>query len=450
MKRRIKIIVVGGNAAGPAAAAKAKRYNPGAEVILYEGSGFISTGTCEMPYVLSGDVENPDKIIYFNPSGFQREKNVKVFVNHFVEEIDTKRQIVVVRDLIEDKVIEQDYDRLILCTGSKAKTLPGFDLYLKNVFTLKNVKDLSQINSYLKENHIKNSIVIGSGYIGLEAAEALVKRDVEVTIFEKELRPMPNAESEFSDEILEILKQSKVNFIGGINHLEPVIVQDKLISVRVGKKFFETDMVILSVGFEPDNFLAHSAKLALGKSGAIKVDQYLKTSERFIFAAGDNVEMVNAVTGKADYFPLATHAYDSGHIAGENAAGGNAKYEPLVKNISVKIFKKYFVQVGLTSEEAKKYGIIFTAEFVKARNLVEVMPESEFIIGKLVVEKNNKRILGASFLGGKEVSGYADLLSALIKLKVPASILSKINYNYTPPLSSFVNILSLLGKKFSK
>ncbi|MBK9099626.1 MAG: FAD-dependent oxidoreductase [bacterium] len=449
MKRPVKIIIVGGNAAGPAAAAKAKRFNPNAEVILYEGSEFISTGTCEMPYVLSGEIENIDKIIFFNPATFQREKNVKVFVKHFVEEIDIRKKNVIVRDLIENKIFEQDYNRLILCTGSRAKTIPGFDLNLKNVFTFKNINDLLRINNYLKDNEVKNSVVVGSGYIGLEAADALTKRGIKVSIFEKEKLPMPNADPEFSDEILEILKQNRVDFIGGINDLEPVVKADKLISVRNGKKFIEIDMLILSVGFEPDSYLAQSTKLELGKSGAIKVDQYLKTSDRFIYASGDNIEVINAVTGKLDYIPLATNAYNLGHIAGENAAGGNVKYEPVIKNITVKIFNKYFAQIGLSSAEAKKSGFTIETVFVKAKNLVDVMPGSDIVTGKIITDEISKRILGASFLGGTEVSGYADLISALIKLKVPASVLPKINYNYTPPLSPFVNILSLLGKKFS-
>jgi len=204
----------------------------------------------------------------------------------------------------------------------------------------------------------------------------------------------------------------------------------------------------LSVGFEPDTFLAQSAKLELGKTGAIKVDQYLKTSDRFIYAAGDNVEVINAVTGKPDYFSLATHAYSLGHIAGENAAGGSVKYDPIVKNVSVKLFDKYFTLVGLSSDEARQNGFEFEESFAKARNLVAVMPDSDLVFGKVLADNNTKRILGASFLGGKEISGYADLLSALVKLKAPASTLSKINYNYTPPLSPFVNLLNIIGKKF--
>lgn len=449
MKRPVKIIVIGGNAAGPAAAAKAKRYNPNADVMLFEVSEFISTGTCEMPYVLSGEIDNYRKIVPFSPSSFQGEKGVKVFVKHFVQEIDTKKKVIVVKNLIEDKITEHDYDRLILATGSKAKTLPGFDTQLKNVFTLKNINDLIRLGEYIKENQVKTSIIIGSGYIGLETVEALVKRNILIKVIERESKPLPGADKEFSDEILKILNQNKVEFIGDIKEVEPVITGDKLIAVRIGDKFIETDLVLLSVGFEPDTFLAQSAKLELGKSGAIKIDQYLRTSDRFIYAAGDNVEVINAVSSKPDYIPLATHAYSLGHIAGENAAGGNTKYEPLVKNISVKIFDKFYASVGLSLDEAKKNGFEIEETIAKARNLVNVMPGSDYVFGKVLADKNSKRIIGASFLGGKEVSGYADLLSALIKLKVHASTLSKINYNYTPPLSPFVSLLNIIGKKFS-
>jgi NADPH-dependent 2,4-dienoyl-CoA reductase/sulfur reductase-like enzyme len=450
MKRAVKIIVVGGNAAGPAAAARAKRYNPNAEVLLFEASEFISTGTCEIPYVLSGEINDYRKIVFFSPSSFQKEKGVKVFVKHFVQEIDTKRKVIVVKDLTEDKVIEHDYDRLILATGSISKSLPGFDTQLKNVFTLKNINDLIRLDKFIKQEQIANALIIGSGYVGLEAAEALIKRNVQLKIIERESKPLPGADKEFSDEILKILHQNKVKFLGGVNEVEPVITGDKLIAVRIGDKFIETDLVLLSVGFEPDTFLAQLAKLELGKSGAIKVDQYLKTSDRFIYAAGDNVEVINAVTGKPDYLPLATHAYDLGHIAGENAAGGNVKYDPIVINISVKIFDKFFASVGLSSVEAKRNGFEFEESFAKARNLVAVMPDSDYVLGKVLADKNSKRIIGASFLGGKEVSGYADLLSALIKLKAPATTLSKINYNYTPPLSPFIHLLTIIGKNFNK
>jgi NADPH-dependent 2,4-dienoyl-CoA reductase/sulfur reductase-like enzyme len=449
MKRSVRIIVVGGNAAGPAAAAKAKRFNPGADVILFEASEFISTGTCEMPYVLSGEINDSRKIVFFSPSSFENEKGVKVFIKHFVEEIDAINKKVVVRDLLPDQLKEYDYDRLILATGSKAKTLPGFDTQLKNIFTLKNINDLLDINDLISKENISKALVIGSGYVGLEVVESLNKRNISVQLIEKESKPLPGADKEFGDEILKILSQNNIEFLGNVNDVEPVISADRLLGVRLGDKFIETDLVLLSIGFEPDTFLARSTRLEIGKSGAIKVDRYLKTSDSFIYAAGDNVEIINSVTGKLDFIPLATNAYELGHIAGENAAGGHTKYDPVVKNISVKIFNKFFISVGLSSSEATKNNFETNVAFGKARNLVGFIPGSDFVIGKVLEDKNSKRIIGGAFLGGNEVSGYADLLSALIKLRAPATMLSKINYNYTPPLSPFINLLSIIGKKFS-
>jgi NADPH-dependent 2,4-dienoyl-CoA reductase/sulfur reductase-like enzyme len=449
MKKHVRILVVGGNAAGCAAAAKAKRYNPNADVILFEKSEYISTGTCEMPYVLSGEIPDFRKLLFYTPSAFQQEKGVKVFVKHFVEEIDSKKKQLVVKDLVENKIIYFDYDRLILTTGSKAKTLPAFDRQLKNVFTLKSINDLIMLMDYIKANDVANAIVIGSGYIGIEATEALSKRNIKVKLLEKESRPLLEAEENFSEEILNELRKNNVEFIRNANQVEPVIADDKIVALKLGNEFIKTDLVIVSVGFESDTFLARSAKLELGKTGPIKVDRYLKTSDRFIYAAGDNIEVINVVTGKPDFIPLATHSYALGHIVGENAAGGNLKYEPVVKNISVKIFDKFFVLVGLTRTQAVQNGFTIETAFGKAKNLVGVMSGSNYVIGNVIADRNTKRILGASFLGGNEVSGYADLLSALIKLKVPASTLSKINYNYTPPLSPFINLLSILGKMFS-
>jgi len=447
MKRQLRIIVAGGNAAGPAAAAKAKRFNPNADVILFEAGDFISTGTCEMPYVLSGEIDDYRKIIFYSPESFMNDKGVKVFVKHLVEEIDTQKKQIIVRDLIGNKILHYDYDRLILTTGSKARTLPGFTTQFKNVFTLKNINDLIEIDKYIKGNSVKSAIVIGSGYIGLEAVEALIKRNIMVKLIEKESRPLPGADDEIGNEILKIITNHKIDFIGNVQEIEPVIAGDKLHSVKLGEKFIETDLVLLSIGFEPDNFLARSAGIDLGRFGGIKIDQYAKTSNRFVYAAGDNVEVINAVTGRADYIPLAAHAYELGHIAGENAAGGNVKYEPFVKNISVKIFNKFFTLVGLSESEARHHGFNIKVLSAKARSLVPVMPGSDYVLGKVLVNLSNDKILGALFWGGKEISGYSDLISALIKLNAPVSTLAKINYNYTPPLSPFINLLSIIGKQ---
>jgi len=442
-----KIIIVGGNAAGPAAAARAKRINPNAEVILFEAGKFISTGTCEMPYVLSGKIKDHNEIVFSSPESFFRKKGVKVFINHSVEEIDTRRNEISARNVDENELAIFNYDTLILCTGSTARILPQFNAELNNVYTLKNVSDLIGIKNFISKNDVSKAVIIGSGYIGLEATEALSKNGIKVTLLEKEDQPMPTGEPELKEEILSLIKNNGIEFIGSIDDVEPVIYNGLVKSIKLGEDYIDTDLVILSVGFSPNSFLAQQAKLELGKFGGIKVDKKLTTSNSRIFAAGDNCEVINAVTGKPDYIPLATTAYTYAHIAGENAAGGNLNSEPVVKNAAVKFFNQYFAFVGLTSDEAESAEIEFDSVAVKVPNIVKVMPGSREVFGKLIFEKNKLRILGASFYGGTEVSGYADLVSSLIMLKQDADALTKINYNYTPPLSPFINPLYLLGKK---
>jgi NADPH-dependent 2,4-dienoyl-CoA reductase/sulfur reductase-like enzyme len=442
-----KIIVVGGNSAGPAAAAKAKRVNPAAVVNLFEAGEFISTGTCEIPYVLSGDIKDYEDVVFYNPDTFLSKKGVQVFVRHRVEEIDRKAKTITVDDLRNNTLIDYKYDTLILCTGSYAKMLPGFSNNFKNVFKLKSIRDLIRLQDYLKKNSVTNATIIGSGYIGLEATEALLKRNISTTILEKEVLPLPSADFEISKRILSELESLKVNFIGGCNNLEPFVKEDRIVSVKADENLIEPDIVLMATGIAPNNLLAEKAKLETGNFGGIKVDRKLRTSDRNIFAAGDNIEFTNSITAKNDYFPFSIYSHNFGHIAGENAAGGNANAEPIIKNTSVKVFDYYLTSVGLSTTDAENSRFRFSTVTAEAPNLVTVMPESINGFGKLIFEKENNKILGASFYGGKEVSGYADLIASAIYSEQKIDFLTKITFNYTPPLSPFINLLSVLGRK---
>lgn len=442
-----KIIIVGGNAAGPAAAAKAKRFNPEAEVILFEASEFISTGTCEIPYVLSGEIGDYKKIIFFSPKKFFKEKGVKVFIAHKVESINRKENQVIVRDLRKNQISEFNYDKLVLATGSVAKGPEQFPASLKNVYNLKNVQDLINILELVKERRLNKIVIIGSGYIGLEAAEAFNKLGVSVTIMEKDRFPLPSAEPEIQRLIYELLKQKNISFYGEAGKFKTTTFENDLRSINLDSRLLEFDIVLITTGFLPNVELAKNCGLEIGTKGGIKVDSRLRTSCQDIYAAGDCIEITNAITNRLDYIPLATIAHDFGHIAGENAAGGNKRIEPIVKNQAVKIFDKFLVSVGLSSQEAYNEKYMFNSVQEVVPNLIMVMPGSENVFGKIIYEKDSKKILGASFFGGKEVSGYGDLISTLIKTKQSVDILASINYNYTPPLSPMVNLLSVLGRK---
>jgi NADPH-dependent 2,4-dienoyl-CoA reductase/sulfur reductase-like enzyme len=442
-----KIIVIGGNAAGPAAAAKAKRINQDAEVLMFESGDFISTGTCELPYVLSGGISGYEEIITFTPEKFMEEKGVKVFVNSEVTGINSEKKIISVHNKKTRKEYEEKYDSLILATGSLPKKIPGFPEFSPNLFTLKNVSDLINVSEFIRSRDIQSVTVIGSGYIGLEAADAFYDSGKEVIIIEKESLPLPFTEPEVRKLIFELLKKNNIIFYGGYKRLSVNTEKGFIRSIYIDGRLIEPGIVVSAVGVMPNTILAKRAGLQITDKGGIKVNRTLKTSDPNIWACGDNVEIINEITKKEDYFPIATIAHDYAHIAGENAAGGSVSVKPVVKNISVKILNKFHVVIGITEEEARQNYIPYKSVQGMTSNIVKIMPGSDEVFGKIVYNPVNKNILGAAFFGGKEVSGYGDLISALIRLKAPASYLGEINYNYTPPLSPLINLLSILGRK---
>ncbi len=434
-----KIIIIGGNAAGCAAAAKARRVNPKADVIIFEKSNFISTGTCELPYVLSGEIQDYHSLVFFTPETFLREKGVTVFTNVSITNIDRRQKTVT---CCKGNVFP--YDSLIITTGSTANTLQEHDLY-KNIFTLKNIDDIARIMHYVSDNAPRKCLVIGSGYIGLEIAGSLLIRNCEVTLIEKKDRLFPAADEEFS-EIVSAL--CTVNNISVYTNCEFKLIGDgeKITAVKIGSRIIEIDMVVTALSFSPNTSLAVTHKIELGTSGGIKVNSKLQTSDPNIYAAGDVIEYPLQQIRKSELINLATLARLSGYIAGANAAGGNEYLHPVIKNSSVKIFNKYFVQTGLTETDIKKSGIAHESFSVSLPNKVKVMPGSFLGFSKIMVEKNSGRILGAGFFGGEEVSGYGDIIAMCIWKNILLRELDDMFFNYTPPLSPFVNPLAQLSK----
>ena len=442
-----KIIVIGGNAAGPAAAAKAKRVNPDAEVLLFEAGNFISTGTCELPYLLSGEINDYKKIVFFDPDSFYKSKGVEVFLNHRVEEINRTQKFVVARNLTDQKVSHYSYDSLILATGSKAKIFSGLSQLPDNAFNLKSVQDYLAIKNYLDNNTVKDVVIVGAGYIGLETAEAFSKLDKKVTVIEKDILPLPGYEVEVRNLIKDLLQKNEIDFIPESGSPRFSKNQKRIESITVNGRLIKTDLVLFATGVEPNNSLAVSSRLKTGEWGGIVVDSYLRTDDNSVYAAGDVIEVQERISGKNIYLPLATLAHAQGHIAGANAAGQRIKTESVIRNIAVKIFDKVSARVGINSEELDAAHRNYDSVTAVVPNLVKVMPKSENIFGKLLFDKSSGVIFGAEFFGNNEVTGYADLISALIYKRGVVQDLGKINFNYTPPSSPFVNILSVLGRK---
>ncbi|NOX18931.1 MAG: FAD-dependent oxidoreductase [Chlorobi bacterium] len=445
-----KIVVVGGNAAGPAAAAKAKRVNPDAEVTMFEAGSFISTGSCELPYVLSGHIDNYKNIVFFTDASFFKIKGVKVYSRHFVEDIDRRGKNVIVRNLETDEIKSFDYDSLILTTGTKKVDIPGISTLHENVFNLKTVGDYLQIKEYIEKNAVQSVLIVGASFIGLEAAESFLELKKKATLIDIADLPMPAADEEIQTLIAETLDKNNIEFIGGKRDVEYISEDNRITKVKIDGRVLQFDLILVSVGFKPNLDLAEKIGLEKGITGSLKVNKKQQTSDPNIFAAGDNSEVVNFITNRPDYIPLAPFAQKNGHIAGANAAGANEFSVPAVKNAAVKILDNALVTVGLSEKEAKKNNFNYFTVSKIGFSLIKVMPESQKIFGKIIVEKETKRILGASFYGAKEAAGYGDLIASLIIQKSDARILSKISYNYTPPISPFINLLSMLGRKIEE
>lgn len=444
------IIVIGGNATGPAAAAKAKRTDPYANVLLFEASEFISTGTCELPYVLSGEIKDYNNIVFYSAKSFEEEKGVKVYTNSLVTNIDRRNKTITVTNTSTNQSYNFTYDKLILTTGSISKRLSQLPINLENVFSFKSVGDLIKVKSFIDKYNPKRVLVIGAGYIGIEISEALKNIGLEVILLEKEKLPMPGSEAEIQNLILQTLLKNKIQFFGNSIDVKYYFVESKLRSVKIDGWNYEIDFAIQSLGVKPNTTLALSVKLDLGNFGGIKVDSKLRTNDSNIYAAGDCIEVINKITNRNDYLPLATLAHEHGHIAGENAAGGNSFIHPVINNIAVKIFENNFVSVGLNSIQAIKNNFNVLSVSAIVPNIIKVMPNSKNVFGKIIYEKDSLRILGANFFGDKEVIGFGDLISSFIYHKNKITDLAEINFNYTPPSSPFINLLSVLGRKAKK
>lgn len=439
-----RIIIIGGNAAGPAAAAKAKRINPEAEVIMFEASEFISTGTCEIPYALSGDIKDYKQLLKFDADSFFKRKGVKVYTQYLVENIDPVKKMLRIRQLRGNRIKEEKYDKLIIATGSVPLDT-GFGTAC-NLFTLKNISDFLKVRDYIDKNKVKDVIIVGAGFIGIEAAEAMHTLGYNITLLEKNTLPLPSSEPEIQSLIFNKLKEKNISFYT-VQNAKPFFNENKITSVKVDGRIVDCDLVISAVGFKPNISLTDELRIRKGETGALKTDRQMRTSLTDIYAAGDLIEVSEHISGRGMYIPLAGLAYQSGHIAGENAAGGNILMDNFIKNISMRVFDNFFVNAGLTSWEAKKFNLFFDSVESFTNNYNGTMPGSQKIYGKLLYLKNSKKIIGASFFGGRETEGYGNLISAMIKLNQSVDALSTINYTYTPPLAPMKNLISALAWK---
>jgi len=444
------ILVVGGLAAGPSAASKAKRVNPDAEVILFEQGEHVSYGICEVPYYVGGTVREFEYLNPFDPSKLEQTKGIKVKTGHSVEEILTTKKRVLVRDLNLDKTSEVRYDRLILAMGSTPRTFPVIGSDAQNVFRVKTLADGIGIKKFIQEKNPKRCVIVGGGYVGMELCEALVNSNIKVVLLHLEDYPMTGLELETRKEVTDELVRKKVEFRP--NQIVAKFLTDNagnVYSVETESGSFATDFVIVSIGVEPNTALASGAHIRLGSHKGILTDERQLTSVDSIFAAGDCCEVKNRVTGRWMYIPLATYASRQGRVAGENAAGGSAVFKGAIRSIAVKVFDLEIAQVGISSLEAQEAGFDVVKVQVRSDNKVHYFPGNTSIDIVGIADRRTQRLVGANVYGGSGTVLRADLIGFAIQQRMTVAQMSQLDLVYSPPFSPLWDPVLILANQLN-
>ena len=432
-----RILVIGGLAAGPTAASKAKRVDPEAEVILFEQGDYVSYGVCEIPYLLSGEVSASDRLVLFSPAELQEKKGVAVRTSHLVEELIPQAGEIRVRDLHQGLSRAERYDKLVVATGSTPKRLGIEGEGCRNVFTVKALGEAFALKKYLEDERPRRAVIVGAGFIGLEMADALVRRGIETTLIHNAALPMSKFEDESRKLILAEVESHGVTFIPD-SKVEWLGVGSRgnVVAAGTREKTVETDLLIVAVGVEPNSVLAKSAGIHTGSFGGIATDDKMRAlgADR-IYAAGDCCEVRNIITRKPMYLPLATVASKTARVAGENAAAGGAVFKGALRALGLRIFSREAAQVGLTAEEARKNSFDVRIDTTTAYSKVAMMPDADKIHFTLIGDRKSRRLLGANVIGGNGAILRANTLSVAIRHGLTIDEVERFDLIYTPPYS---------------
>lgn len=450
MKTGPRILIIGGVATGPKAAARARRLLPEAEITIVERGGLVSYGGCGLPFYLSGLV--PDlRQLMSTPAGlvrdtefFRREKNVRVLTRTLAENIDReRRQVTICRlDMGERQVLEYDY--LVLATGAEP-VVPAIEGgVLKNVFLLHHPDDAAHMRDLVKTKQVGKAVVIGAGLIGLEVADALAGQRVKVTVIEVKDQVLPNLlDAELAAILQRQIEQRKVEVLTS-TRVEALAggAEGKVRRVITDRGELETDMAVVACGVKPNVHLARGAGLALGATGAISVNQYLQTSDPYIYAGGDCVENLHLVSGQPVYLPLASTASKHGRVIGGNLAGYRERFPGVLGTAVLQAFDYNIGRTGLSEAEARHLGYRVETSVTSSLDCTHYYPMHDQVIIKLVLEASCGRLLGAQVIGAGDGVKRLDVLAAVITFGGTVEDVAKLDLGYAPPFATAIDAVA--------
>lgn len=441
----MKHIIIGGVAGGATAAARIRRADEGAEIVMLERGKYISYANCGLPYYIGGVISDRERLFVQTPESFGKRFNIDVRVENEVVEIQPKEHTVTIRRK-DGSQYKESYDKLLLSPGASPvrPPLPGIDS--EGIFTLRNVNDTDRIKTYLTTKSVKRAVVVGAGFIGLEMAENLHHAGVDVSVVEMGNQVMAPVDFSIAAHLHQHLTQKGVSL-----YLEQAVAafERKGNEIRVILKSGETivaDMVILSIGVRPETTLAKAAGLRIGETGGIWVDEYLQTSEADIYAVGDAIEFPHPITGKPWLNYLANPANRQGRIVADNMVEGNKyAYEGAIGTAIAKVFDMTVASTGLAAKRLKQLGMEYAVSVTHSGSHAGYYPDALPLTVKLVFHPKTGKLYGAQSVGYDGVDKRIDQIALLIKQGGTVYDLIRLEHAYAPPFSSAKDPIAIAG-----
>ncbi len=441
----MKVVIVGGVAGGATAAARIRRLDEQAEIVVFERSGYISYANCGLPYFIGDAITDPEDLTLQTPESFYSRFRAEMKVRHEVTAIHPDRKTVSVKNLETGEEFEENYDKLILSPGAKPTQprVPGTGL--DRVFTLRTVEDTFRIKAYINKHHPKSAVLAGGGFIGLELAENLRELGMDVTIVQRPRQLMNPFDPDMAALIHGEMRRNGVRLVLGCT-VEGFAEKDGGVDVLLKDGApLHAGMVVLAIGVTPDTALAKDAGLALGIRDSIVVNERMETSVPDIYAVGDAVQVKHAVTGQDALISLAGPANRQGRIAADNVCGGDSRYSGSQGSSVIKVFGLTAAVTGVSETNARKAGLDVDKVILSPMSHAGYYPGGKLMTMKVVFEKETYRLLGAQIVGSEGVDKRIDVLAAAIHGGMKATGLKELDLAYAPPYSSAKDPVNMAG-----
>ncbi|MBT2689002.1 CoA-disulfide reductase [Bacillus sp. ISL-47] len=438
-----KIIIVGGVAGGATTAAKMRRLDEEAEIIMFERGEFISFANCGLPYYIGEVINERSKLLVQTVEGMKQRYNMDIRNFTEVTSIDREQKKITAKNVQTGQEYSEAYDFLILSPGAKPIVPPIEGLKSSNVFTLRNIPDMDKIKGFVEGKSPRTAVVIGGGFIGLEMAENLKEAGLAVTIVEKSPQVMGPLDPEMAGIVQNHLVEKGINLVLN-NGIEKVQQNGQQVVLESGD-MLESDLIILAIGVSPENTLAKAADLELGDRGGIKVNEYLQTSDPSIYALGDAIEVKDYVNGTPTMIPLAWPANRQAHIVAHSINGKDIKYPGTMGTSIVKIFDLTAALTGNNEKALRRLGVKYEAVHIHPLSHAGYYPGASQISIKLLFDKETGKIFGAQAVGEDGVDKRIDVIATAIKGGLTVHDLQELELAYAPPFSSAKDPVNMAG-----